>query len=173
VDEAAKTTNSKTKSKPVAGSTAFEVPKLFDFAKFTMPNFELPKIEVPADFREFAEKSASQAKETYEKMKSIADEANAVFENSYAIATKGASDYGLKIVEATRVNTNSAFDFCAELMTMKSFSEVIELSTAHSRKQFDAVAAQTKELGALAQKVTTETFEPVKERVTKALKGAE
>jgi hypothetical protein len=75
------------------------------------------------------------------------------------------------VIEATRVNTNSAFDFCTELMTVKSFSEVIELSTAHSRKQFEAVA-QTKELGALAQKVTTETFEPVKERFTKALKKA-
>jgi phasin len=88
------------------------------------------------------------------------------------LATKGASDYALKVIEATRVNTNSAFDFCTELMTVKSFSEVIELSTAHSRKQFEAVAAQTKELGALAQKVTTETFEPVKERFTKALKKA-
>jgi phasin len=136
-----------------------------------MPNFELPKIEVPADFREFAEKSVSQAKETYEKMKSTAEEASAVLENTYAIATKGASDYGLKVIEATRVNTNSAFDFCAELMTVKSFSEVIELSTAHSRKQFETVAAQTNELGALAQKVTTEAFEPVKEGLTKALKG--
>jgi len=60
------------------------------------------------------------------------------------LATKGASDYGLKVIEATRVNTNSAFDFCTELMTVKSFSEVIELSTAHSRKQFEAVAAQTR-----------------------------
>jgi hypothetical protein len=48
------------------------------------------------------------------------------------------------VIEATRVNTNSAFDFCTELMTVKSFSEVIELSTAHSRKQFEAVAAQTR-----------------------------
>jgi phasin len=173
VNETVQTTNPKAKSKPVAGSTAFEASKLFDLPKFTMPNFELPKIEVPADFREFAEKSVSQAKETIEKMKSTAEEASAVLENTYAIAIKGASDYGLKVIEATRVNTNSAFGFCTELMTVKSFSEVIELSTAHSRKQFEAVAAQTKELGALAQKVTTETFEPVKERFTKALKGAE
>jgi phasin len=172
VDEAVQTTKPKAKSKPVAGSTAFEVPKLFDLPKFTMPNFELPKIEVPADFREFAEKSVSQVKETYEKMKSTAEEANAVLENTYAIATKGASDYGLKVIEATRVNTNSAFDFCTELMTVKSLSEMIQLSTAHSRKQFEATAAQTKELAALAQKVTTESFEPVKESFAKALKGA-
>jgi phasin len=112
----------------------------------------------------------SQAKETYEKMKSIAEEDNAAVENTYAIATKGASDYGLKMVEATRVNTNSAFDFCIELMTVKSFAELIELSTAYSRKQFEAVATQTKELGALAHKVTTETFEPGQESFIKAFK---
>ena len=39
---------------------------------------------------------------------------------------------------------------------MKSPSEFIELSTAHARKQFEAMTAQTKELTELAQKVTTE-----------------
>ena len=39
---------------------------------------------------------------------------------------------------------------------MKSLSEFVELSTAHARKQFEAMTAQTKELTELAQKVTTE-----------------
>ena len=39
---------------------------------------------------------------------------------------------------------------------MKSPSEFIEPSTAHARKQFEAMTAQTKELTELAQKVTTE-----------------
>ena len=49
-------------------------------------------------------------------------------------------------------------------MTVKSLSEAVELSTAHARKQFEAVTAQTKELTALAQKVATETAEPIKDR---------
>jgi hypothetical protein len=40
--------------------------------------------------------------------------------------------------------------------------------TAHARKQFEAVTDQTKELTAIAQRVTTETAEPV----TKAFKKA-
>jgi hypothetical protein len=47
---------------------------------------------------------------------------------------------------------------------------VVELSTAHARKQFEAVTAQTKDLATLAQKVMAETVEPVKDRVTKAFK---
>ena len=54
--------------------------------------------------------------------------------------------------------------------TLKSISEVVELSTTHARKQFETVSGQTKELAALAQKVATETAEPIKESVTKTFK---
>jgi phasin len=132
-----------------------------------MPNFEMPTMEIPAEFREFAENSASQARETLEKMKSAAEAATDVIEETYATSTKGASDYGLKVINATRINTSAAFDFYATLMTMKSFSDVVELATAHARKQFEAVTAQSKELAALTQKVTTETSKPMMERLTK------
>jgi hypothetical protein len=62
------------KSKSKAAPNAFEMPK------FELPNFEIPKMEIPAAFRELAEKSVSQAKETYEKMKSAAEEATDVLE---------------------------------------------------------------------------------------------
>ena len=157
--EATATPKAKT-SKPVTG--AFEMPK------FEMPKFEIPKVEMPAAFREFAERGVAQAKDTYEKMKAAAEEATDVLETTYSTATKGASDYGLKVIEAARINTNAAFDFAGELITAKSLSEVIELSSAHARKQFEALTAQTKELGALAQKVATETAEPIKAGVNKA-----
>jgi phasin len=153
-----------TKSKSKTSSSAFEMPK------FEIPNFEMPKMEIPAAFREIAEKSVSQAKETYEKMKSAAEEATDVLEGTYATASKGCSDYGLKVIEAARANTNAAFDYATQLMTVKSISEMVELSTAHTRKQFETLTAQSKELATMAQKVATETAEPVKESFGKAFK---
>jgi phasin len=155
------------KAKPKAAAPAAS---MFEFPKFEMPTFEVPHMEVPAAFREFAEKSVSQAKDTYERMKSAAEEATDVLEGTYATATKGVSDYGLKMIEAARVNTNATFDFCTQFMTVKSYSELVELSTAHARKQFEAMTAQTKDLAALAQKVMTETAEPVKDSMTKVFK---
>ena len=140
----------------------------FEMPKFEMPKFDMPKVEMPAAFREFAERGVAQCKDNYEKMKAAAEEATDVLENTYATASKGASDYGLKVIEATRVNTNAAFDFAGELFTAKSLSEVIELSSSHARKQFETITAQSKELGALAQKVATETAEPLKSGMTKA-----
>jgi phasin len=162
MNEVIETPGSKSRFK--AASTGFSVPK------FELPNFEMPKLEIPAAFRELAEKSVSQAKETYEKMKSAAEEATDLLEDTYATATKGVSDYGLKVLEAARENTNAAFDYASELMTVKSLSEVVELSTAHTRKQFEAITAQSKELVAIAQKVAADTAEPMKESFGKAFK---
>jgi phasin len=144
----------------------------FELSKFEMPKFEMPKFEIPMAFRELAEKSASQAKETYEKMKAAAEEATDVLEDTYATASKGASDYGLKLIEVARANTDAVFDFATQLMTVKTASEIVELTTSHARKQFEAYAAQGKDLTALAQKVATETAEPIKESVTKTFQKA-
>jgi len=153
-----------TKSKSKGGSAGFELPK------FEMPSFEISKMEVPQAFREFAEKGVSQAKETYEKMRAAAEEATDLLEGTYATAAKGASDYGIKCIEAARENANAAFDLAARMMTVKSLSEVVEISTAHTRKQFETLTAQSKELATIAQRVAADTVEPVKESVGKAFK---
>ena len=140
---------------------------VFEMPKFEMPTFEIPKVEMPAAFREFAERGVAQCKDSYEKMKAAAEDATDVLETTYSTASKGTSEYGLKVIEAARVNTNAAFDFVGELMAAKSLSEAIELSSAHTRKQFEALTEQSKELGALAQKVATDSAEPIKSGMSK------
>jgi phasin len=160
----ATTTTTKAKAKPAPG--VFETPK------FEFPNFELPKVDVPAAFREFAEKGVAQAKEAYDKMKSAAEESTAMLEDTYATATKGVTAYNLKLLECARTNMNAAFDFATEFMAAKSMSEAVELSSAHARKQFEAMTEQGKELTSLAQKTATETAEPIKAGVTSAFSKA-
>jgi len=165
MDQNTQTSASRGKSRP---STTSATPT-FEFPKFGIPNFEVPKMEIPAAYREFAEKNASQAKATYEKIKSAADEASDALEGAYASISKGVSDCGHKVIEAARVNANAHFDYSTQLMTVKSFSDMVELSTAHVRRQFEAFTTQTKDFVALAEKITTETTEPVKDSFTKAL----
>ena len=131
------TTTAKAKAKHAAANVNFDSP---EFPSSRSPSSTCPKMEVPAAFREFAEKGVSQAKDNWEKMKAATEEATDLLEDSYATAAKGASDYGLKLIEVARANTNAAFDFASEFMAVKSFSEVVELSTAHARKQFDALS---------------------------------
>jgi phasin len=136
----------------------------------TPPGFELAKVEIPTAVREMAHTSVSQAKEAYERMRSLAEEATDMLEDSYAMASKGATAYGLRAIEAARENTNAAFDLASRLMTVKSLAEVVELSTAHARRQFEALTAQAKELASIAQRTANETAEPVKETLGKVFK---
>jgi phasin len=171
------TTTPKSKSKPLAvGASIFEMPKFempkFEMPSFEMPNFEMPKMEVPAAFREVAEKSIAQAKEGYDKMKRVAEDATDMLEHTYTTASTGCSGYGLKLIETARANSNAAFDLMSGLLGAKSYSEAVELSTAYMRSQFETMTAQAKELTEHAQKVATDTAEPMKESFTNAVSKA-
>ena len=156
--------------KPKPAKAAAPVIPLFEMPKFDIPSFDMPKFEVPAAFREFAEKGVAQSKEAYEKFKAAADENTATLETVYSAATQGSTEYGLKVIEIARANTNAYFDFVGSLFGVKSPSELIELTTAHSRTQFETLSAQGKELAGLAQKVASDTAEPIKSGVSKAMK---
>ena len=135
---------------------------------FGMSSHEMPKMEVPAQFREMTDKGVAQARETCAKAKVASEEAADLLENVYATAAKGATDYNLKLMDFSRTNARAAFDYAHELLGVKSPSELIELSTAHIRKQFDIASAQNKELVALAQEMAAETAAPIKTSMSKA-----
>ncbi len=139
---------------------------------FEMPKFDMPKFEVPTAFREMAEKGIAMAKDNYDKMKSKAEEATDVLEETYSTASKGCTGYGLKMIEATRANTNATFDLWGAMLNAKSYAEAVELSTGFMRKQFETMTAQAKELTEEAQKVCSDTAEPIKESFTSAFNKA-
>ena len=131
------------------------------------PAFGVPTVEVPAAIRGMAETSVQQARDGYERIKAASEEANSILENSYSNATKGSVDYGMKLIEASRVNTSAMFDFARDLASAKSMAEMMELSTNHARRQFETMTQQTQELTSLAQKVATQAAEPVRSGISK------
>jgi len=165
--------NETIKPKPAKAAASvvpmFEMPK-FEMPKFEIPKFEMPNAEIPAAFREFAEKGIAQSKDAYEKMKAVAEENTEMLETVYSTASKGVTDYGLKVIELTRANTNAMFDFTESLFGVKSPSELVELSTKHARAHFETLTGQGKELASLAEKVANDTAEPIKSGVSKAMK---
>ena len=139
---------------------------------FGLPKYEMPKMEIPAEFREITDKGVAHARDACAKAKVASEEAADLFKNTYATVANAATDYNLKLIEIFRTNTRAAFDHAHELLGVKSPSEFIELSTAHLRKQYDVISAQNKELCALSQKVATEAAEPIKPGVSGAFNKA-
>jgi phasin len=134
--------------------------------------YGMPNTEMPAAFREMAEKGVEHTRDAYAKAKVASEEAIDLLENTYETATKRATEYNHKLIEIVRTNTRAAFDNVHELLGAKSPSELIELSTAQMRKQFDIVSTQNKELCALAQEMATEAASTIRTGVSKALNKA-
>ena len=151
---------------PVFGIPDYGIPR------FDIPKFNLSNAEIPEALRAMTEKGVVHARDTCSKAKVASDEAAELFQNTYVTIAKGVNDYNLKLFEIASSSTRAAFDHALELLGAKSPSEFIVLSTAQMRKQFDLVAAQNKELCALAQQVVTEAAEPIKAGMSKAFNKA-
>ena len=123
--------------------------------------------EVPEQVRAFAEKGVSQARDNYAKFKDAAETHNSTIEAVFSAYSTGAKQYSAKLMDMIKASTSANLDFAQELVAVKSPTEAMELWTAHARKQFEAFTAQSKELAELAQKVVTETAEPIKASVSK------
>ena len=122
--------------------------------------------------RKFVEKGAVHIKDASEKLSAATEQTTKLMENAYTTAAKGIRDYNIKALEIARINSDTAFDYAQQLMSAKSPSDMLELWTAHARKQFETLIEQTKELAMLGQKVATETAEPLTSGASKAFNKA-
>jgi len=115
----------------------------------------------------FTEQAAAQSKENLDKMGAAAQDATNLVKDTYSASMKGAQDYNAKLIELARINTEAAFAYAQQLARVKSPAEFMELTTKYAREQFEAMAEQTRELAAFAQKMTLEAADPLKSRATK------
>src|SRR5262245_60484252 len=119
----------------------------------------------PQGLREAAEAGAAQTRQAFEQVNAATTGATALMKDSYATAMKRTQDYNAKVFEFAQKNTEAAFEFAQELSGVKSPTEFLELSTSHSRKQFETLTEQARELATLAQKAVLATVERVEKDV--------
>ena len=140
--------------------------------KMSGRQFEMPKIELPANLRELAKEVMAQTRGNYEQIETAANETMRVLVSTQSAAAKSIMDYRAWLMKVAHGNVMAAFDFAQNLATAKSVPDVIEYSRAQARIQFDALAAQTKELTDLAHNVATEMAEPIKTSIASARENA-
>jgi phasin len=124
------------------------------------------------DFREGVEKGTAHARVDYEKIGASATEGAGRVKSGMSTVFKGVQDYNTKLLEFAHANTKSAFDFFQQLSGAKSTTALMELSTEHTRKQFETFTEQAKQLASLAQSATLAGAEPLKAGVAKTLNHA-
>jgi phasin len=102
--------------------------------------------------RETTEKTAAQAKEAFEDVSAATAAAGNLVRDTYSTAARSAQEYNAKVIEFAQTNTQTNLEFVQKLSNVKSPTEFLELSTNHSRNQFETLAEQARELLSLAQK---------------------
>ena len=130
----------------------------------------MPTMEVPAAFREFAEKGVTQAKDNWEKMKGAAERRPTCSRTATPPPAKGCCRLRPQADRDRPRQHQRRFRLCGRAadreVAVRRWSEAFDRAIcARSSRR---MTAQTKELTALAQKVATETAEPIKESVTSA-----
>ena len=124
---------------------------------------------LPGVFGALREQGVARAQEGFEKIKVASEQMTEALRETYSANAERATSYGLKVMEISNANTAAAMDFFAQLLGSKSATDAFALSAAQARKTFDATSAQNKELWELAQKIATETGEPIRKHVAKVL----
>ncbi|MDP4021675.1 phasin [Methylobacterium sp. NEAU 140] len=112
---------------------------------------QTPNFEIPAEMRDFAEKSVDQARTAVGTMMANAIKAaEQVQTNSQTFqSTLGAAV--AKGLDHAQTNANATFDFAQKLVRTKDLREAFELQSDFVRSQFAALQAQAKDIGSLAQ----------------------
>ncbi|WP_245322902.1 phasin family protein [Bradyrhizobium valentinum] len=137
---------------------------------FGMPLLDFSKIALPGIGGN--EQVLARAREGFEKIRAASEEMTEALRETYSGNARSATDYGLKVFEISNANTASALDFLIHLCGSKSATDVFTLSAAQTRKAFDTASDQNRELWTLAQKVATETGEPIRKHFTRVLHQA-
>ena len=148
------------------------VPLPTDIVAEAVEAAEAPVAEFQENVGAALEKGVAESRAAFVKAKVSADEAAHAFEKSYVAARDGVIAINAKAFEALRTNTEANFDFMKAAFAVKSLADLVALQSEFTRKQVDALAGQTKDIGALAQKTVTSAIEPIKDQVAKSFKIA-
>src|SRR6476660_194161 len=144
------TTHTPTKPSRAARAAAATMEENMERAAETL------RTEVPSSFVDLFEKTLARTKDMHEKMTSVLEHSTEAFEEAFSCANRGSSEYRVKLMEIARVNANSAFDLAREAFEVRTLPELLELTLAYQRRQFEASSSQLKELSELTQKVVSE-----------------
>ncbi len=109
------------------------------------------KYEIPAEMRDFAEKSVDQARKAFDGFLTAAHKAVDTVQGSTTTMQSSASDATKKTLSYAEQNVAAAFDHAQKLVRAADFQEALQLQSEFARTQFAAIQAQLKELSELAQ----------------------
>lgn len=166
-EEIKMTTATKTKTATPKTTAATKAADTKTEDAFAFP--AMPAMDVPPVFRDLAENSVSQSKEVYSKLKTAAEDATSMLNDTIEKTRDGVLELNTRALDAVQENTDATFSHVKDVFAVKSFSEAVELQTAFFKNQLDAMQGQAKAFQEAATKLTEETSAPYKDAFQKTV----
>lgn len=116
-----------------------------------MANNQNQNYEVPAEMREFAEKSVEQARKAIDGFMTAAQRTADTFEGSATTVQSSAKDLSRKTFAYAEQNIAAAFDLAQKMVRAKDMQEAMQFQAEYVRAQFEAMQNQMREFGSVAQ----------------------
>ena len=113
-----------------------------------------PMSQFPILLQGLSEQNAERAKEHWQTMKSASEKLAATVRDSYSTATNESVDYCLKVMANVSSNAQAALELATALAKAKTPSEIIEISSAHVRRQMEIMVDQNRQLWTAASYLT-------------------
>ncbi|MGV6872688.1 phasin [Pseudochelatococcus sp. B33] len=131
-----------------------------------------PTYEIPAELREFAEKSVDQARKAFDGFLSAAHKAVAAFENQSTAVPFNTHEVARRTLSYAEANIAAAFDLAEKLVRAKDLREVSQYQNEYLKNQFAALQEQARDFSSVVQKSATEATQQVQAAVKEATQTA-
>jgi phasin len=117
---------------------------------------DMPNYEIPAEMRDFAERSVEQARKAFDGFITAAQKAVTAFEGSATTVQSNTQDLTHRTLSFAEQNIAAAFDLAQKLVRAKDMQEAMQLQADYLQKQLASLQTQMKEFGSAAEKAASE-----------------
>jgi hypothetical protein len=139
---------------------------------FAAGHLPMPKIEFPANLREFAEEAMAQTRGNYERFETVANEMVSALASTQSTAAKSIVNYRTWMIKVAHGNVIAVLRFCPRFEQGKVSVGRYGARERARAARYDALAIQTKELNELSRTFVTEMAKPINTSIANARKGA-
>jgi phasin len=125
-----------------------------------MSNEVRDRFEIPKEMRSIAEVSFEQARRTFEKFLTGAQQTVGSIEERGATVRAGAKDVSAKAISFAEKNVQATLDYTETLLHAKDLNEILRLHSEYVQGQMRSLTEQASEMGQLMSKAAINATKP-------------
>ena len=118
------------------------------------------RFEIPKEMRSMAEASFDQARNTFEKFLTSAQQAAGSIEDRGATVRAGAKDISSKAIAYAEKNVQASLNFAQSLLKARELTEVMRLHSEYVQGQMRSLAEQASEMGQIVSRAAMDAAKP-------------